>query len=74
MSERKDSKNPTKYLPFGMCLGLSIGTAIGVATDNLAVGMSIGIGMGVCFGALLDRRNHSGKSDTPQAEDMDNER
>ena len=68
---KKDNENNTKYMPIGMCMGISIGTAIGAAMDNIPVYMAVGLSVGMCIGSLIDAKNR--KTDKLQTEDEEEE-
>ena len=64
---KKNNEDNTKYMPIGMCMGISIGTAIGAAMDNIPVCMAVGLSVGMCIGSLIDAKNR--KTDKLQTED-----
>lgn len=68
---KKDNEDNTKYMPIGMCMGISIGTAIGAAMDNIPVYMAVGLSVGMCIGSLIDAKNR--KTDKLQTEDEEEE-
>ena len=68
---KKDNEENTKYMPIGMCMGISIGTAIGATMDNIPVCMAVGLSVGMCIGSLIDAKNR--KTDKLQTEDEEEE-
>mgnify|MGYP003430971223 FL=1 len=68
---KKNNEDNTKYMPIGMCMGISIGTAIGAAMDNIPICMAVGLSVGMCIGSLIDAKNH--KTDKLQTEDEEEE-
>ena len=68
---KKNNEDNTKYMPIGMCMGISIGTAIGAAMDNIPVYMAVGLSVGMCIGSLIDAKNR--KTDKLQTEDEEEE-
>ncbi|MBR2156010.1 MAG: hypothetical protein IJ941_03650 [Clostridia bacterium] len=68
---KKNNEDNTKYMPIGMCMGISIGTAIGAAMDNIPVCMAVGLSVGMCIGSLIDAKNR--KTDKLQTEDEEEE-
>jgi len=68
---KKNKEDNTKYMPIGMCMGISIGTAIGAAMDNIPVCMAVGLSVGMCIGSLIDAKNR--KTDKLQPEDEEEE-
>ena len=64
---KKNNEDNTKYMPIGMCMGISIGTAIGAAMDNIPICMAVGLSLGMCIGSLIDAKNR--KTDKLQTED-----
>ena len=69
--DKKDDKDNTKYMPIGMCMGISIGTAIGAAMDNIPICMAVGLSVGMCIGSLIDAKKR--KTDKLQTEDEEEE-
>ena len=65
--KQKPSDHQARYLPLGMCLGISIGTAIGVASNHLPVYMAVGLSIGLCIGSLLDAKNRKATADNNDA-------
>ena len=63
---KKDNKDNTKYMPIGMCLGISIGTAIGAAMDNIPICMAVGLSLGMCIGSFIDAKNQKAENDKSQ--------
>ena len=63
---KKDNENNTKYMPIGMCMGISIGTAIGAAVDNIPVCMAVGLSLGMCIGSFIDAKNQKAEKDKSQ--------
>lgn len=68
--KKNDNDQQMRYLPLGMCLGISIGMAIGAAMDNIPIGMCMGMGIGMCFGSALDNFNNS-KKESPDGENKE---
>ena len=68
---KKNNEDNTKYMPIGMCMGISIGTAIGAAMDNIPVCMAVGLSVGMCIGSLIDAKKR--KTDKLQTEDEEEE-
>ena len=66
---KKDNENNTKYMPIGMCMGISIGTAIGAAMDNIPVCMAVGLSVGMCIGSLIDAKNQKAEKDKSQTDE-----
>ena len=63
---KKDNEDNTKYMPIGMCMGISIGTAIGAAMDNIPVYMAVGLSLGMCIGSFIDAKNQKEENDKSQ--------
>ena len=62
-NEKKKSSNKyaSKWMPIGMCLGLSVGMCLGrFIYDNMSLGMCMGIAigmmLGMAYGASLDKK------------------
>mgnify|MGYP003415950798 CR=1 FL=1 len=70
---KKNNEDNTKYMPIGMCMGISIGTAIGAAMDNIPICMAVGLSVGMCIGSLIDAKNHKTEKDKLQTEDEEEE-
>ena len=70
---KKNNEDNTKYMPIGMCMGISIGTAIGAAMDNIPVYMAVGLSVGMCIGSLIDAKNRKTEKDKLQTEDEEEE-
>ena len=70
---KKNNEDNTKYMPIGMCMGISIGTAIGAAMDNIPVCMAVGLSVGMCIGSLIDAKNRKTEKDKLQTEDEEEE-
>ena len=70
---KKNNEDNTKYMPIGMCMGISIGTALGAAMDNIPVCMAVGLSVGMCIGSLIDAKNRKTEKDKLQPEDEEEE-
>ena len=66
---KKDNENNTKYMPIGMCMGISIGTAIGAAMDNIPICMAVGLSLGMCIGSFIDAKNQKAEKDKSQTDE-----
>lgn len=64
LKDKQESENQTRYMPIGMCLGMSVGTALGAALDNMGLYMCIGLSVGMCIGVLIDtKKRHASQKD-----------
>ena len=63
---KKNNEDNTKYMPIGMCMGISIGTAIGAAMDNIPICMAVGLSLGMCIGSFIDAKNQKAENDKSQ--------
>ena len=66
---KKDNEDNTKYMPIGMCMGISIGTAIGAAMDNIPICMADGLSLGMCIGSFIDAKNQKAEKDKSQTDE-----
>ena len=66
---KKNNEDNTKYMPIGMCMGISIGTAIGAAMDNIPVYMAVGLSLGMCIGSFIDAKNQKAEKDKSQTDE-----
>lgn len=66
---KKNNEDNTKYMPIGMCMGISIGTAIGAAMDNIPVCMAVGLSLGMCIGSFIDAKNQKAEKDKSQTDE-----
>ena len=66
---KKDNEDNTKYMPIGMCMGISIGTAIGAAMDNIPICMAVGLSLGMCIGSFIDAKNQKAEKDKSQTDE-----
>ena len=66
---KKNNEDNTKYMPIGMCMGISIGTAIGAAMDNIPICMAVGLSLGMCIGSFIDAKNQKAENDKSQTDE-----
>ena len=66
---KKNNEDNTKYMPIGMCMGISIGTAIGAAMDNIPICMAVGLSLGMCIGSFIDAKNQKVEKDKSQTDE-----
>lgn len=66
---KKNNEDNTKYMPIGMCMGISIGTAIGAAMDNIPICMAVGLSLGMCIGSFIDAKNQKAEKDKSQTDE-----